>query len=340
MNSDTFAAQIEKQREEKALKILLKQKITLTELANRLDVSPKVAQAVVDRLSVKRHDIRTLQGELSVATASIPEVKERLVFNSKDLFNGKWHAFGVTGDNHLASKYSRLDVLNGLFDAYAAEGITTVFQTGNILDGECRFNKHDLLTRSGMEAQIEYLVEQWPARKGITTHFVVGDDHEGWWTQREGMNVGERIEDSFTRAGRKDMKYIGYMERDVEFKTTKGSCWGRVVHLGGGSSYAFSYAMQKLIESYQGGEKPQFVLAGHLHKFDWCFPREVHAIQTGTTEDQTPFMRKQKIQAHVGGLIIRFHQAETGEINRFMVEWMPWYDRKFHSSKAERFPRF
>ncbi len=41
-------------------------------------------------------------------------------------------------------------------------------------------------------------------------------------------------------------------------------------------------------------------------------------------------MRKKKIQAHVGGLIVCFYQAETGEVNRFRVGWILYYDRRFY----------
>jgi hypothetical protein len=319
------------ENELKARKLLLKKRLSLVDLSNGLGVAPKEAQRIVEKLQSSGYNVHILQGEVFLGP-ELPKT-DRLVIDSDDLFDGKWYRFGVTGDNHLASKYARLDVLRSAFDVWEREGITEVFQTGNILDGECRFNKHDLLTRSGMEAQIEYLLNEWPQKKGITTRFICGDDHEGWWSQREGVNVGERIEDVFKNAGREDLKYLGYMERDIEFKQSKGSTWGRIVHMGGGSSYAFSYAMQKLVESLQGGEKPAFILAGHLHKYDWCFPREVNAIQTACTQDQTPFMRKQKLQAHVGTLTTEFMQAQTGEITRFRTEWMNKYDRGFYEKK-------
>ena len=111
------------------------------------------------------------------------------------------------------------------------------------------------------------------------------------------------------------------------------------MHPGGGSAYAISYTAQKIVESLQGGEKPHFMLLGHYHKFNQGYPREVHTVQGGTTQDQTPFMRKQKIQAHVGFCIIRFHQAETGEINRFNVEWVPFYDKGFYE-KGDKYRRW
>src|ERR1700744_3704766 len=37
--------------------------------------------------------------------------------------------FGACGDNHLGSKYARLDVLNSLYDIYEKEGVDRVFNT-------------------------------------------------------------------------------------------------------------------------------------------------------------------------------------------------------------------
>lgn len=310
-------------------KLLLKRPYTLVELANKLNLAPRFIEESASRLKEKKHNI-SLEAD-SVSIEREPRPQERLVVNSRDFVtDGEWRKFGALGDTHLASKYSRLDVLRCAYKIYADEGITTVYHTGNIVDGECRFNKHDLLTRSGMAAQIEYLINEYPQSKGITTYFVVGDDHEGWWTQREGIDVGAYIQAEAEKAGRTDLVYIGYLERDIELKAKRGSAAMRIMHSGGGAAYAISYTTQKIVESLQGGEKPRILYVGHHHKFEHGYPREVHTIQTGTTEDQTPFMRKNKIQAHVGFTINKFHQADTGEINRFAVEFVPFYDREFY----------
>ena len=319
-------------------KLLLKRSYTLVELSNKLNVAPRVIEDSVGRLKLQNHNI-ALEPE-GISIEKTPQPMERLVVNSRDfVLDGEWRKFGALGDTHLASKYSRLDVLRCAYKIYEDEGITTVYHTGNIVDGECRFNKHDLLTRSGMAAQIEYLINEYPEIKGITTYFVVGDDHEGWWAQREGIDVGKYIQAEAEKAGRNDLQYIGYMERDIELKAKHGSAPIRIMHSGGGSAYAVSYTTQKIVESLQGGEKPRVLYVGHHHKFEHGYPREVHTVQTATTEDQTPFMRKNKIQAHVGVTINKFHQADTGEINRFSVEFIPWYDREFYF-KGEKYRRW
>jgi hypothetical protein len=238
--------------------------------------------------------------------------------------------YGVTADNHIGSKYERMDVLEALFDRYEDYGVKTVFQGGNILEGECSFNKFEVYVH-GVDDQVDNLIQKWPQRKGITTKFVTGDDHEGWYVQREHINIGDLIEAKAAKAGRKDLIHLGYMERDISLDQEKGSAIIRVIHAGGGSAYAVSYTSQKYAESLQGGEKPQIVLVGHFHKYEYGYPREIHMIQTGCTQDQTRFMRKKKLQAHVGGVVLWVTQNEIGVITKVRVEWIPFYDKKFYT---------
>lgn len=225
---------------------------------------------------------------------------------------------GATGDNHLGSKYARLDVLNDLYDRFAAEKVSVVLNTGNWIEGEARFNVHDLIPEAhGFDAQLRYLAEHYPVRKGISTYAVHGDDHEGWYGQRFGVDVGLRAAQVMREAGRRDWHDLGFMEANVILRNrnTGKEAAMLVVHPGGGSAYATSYTMQKLVESLDGGEKPAVLLAGHYHKLEVLNVRNVWAVQTGTTQDQTPFMRKKKLEAHVGGMVLRLEQdPETGAI--------------------------
>ena len=246
---------------------------------------------------------------------------------------GKKIKFGFVTDNHLGSKYERLDVLNAVYDRFAAEGITDVYNAGNVIDGEARFNKFDI-HKHGMEDQCKYFAEVYPKRKRMTTHFITGDDHEGWYVQREGVNIGKFMESKAIEAGRTDLKYIGHMEHDIIFKTEKGQAVMRVVHPGGGSSYAYSYTSQKIVESYTPGEKPHIVLGGHYHKACYNYIRGVHFLQGGTTMDQSPFMRKKRLEAHLGGWIVEFQQGENGVIQSFKCEWISFYGRDFYEKDS------
>jgi hypothetical protein len=136
------------------------------------------------------------------------------------------------------------------------------------------------------------------------------------------------------KAGRKDLHYLGHVEADIELKCGKGSAVGRLMHPGGGSAYALSYAPQKLVEAFQGGEKPAILWIGHYHKYDVCYPREVYCISGGCTCDQTAFLRKNKIAAHVGYGMVKVQQDRTdGRVVRIQHEFLARYNRGFYEKR-------
>lgn len=564
-----------------------KSQVSIEVLADKFDVAPKYITTALAALAAEGKNVDIAQGHV--------ELVRQLQPNSPSLidvkkFAGRTIRFGLTGDNHLGSKYYRADVLNALFDIWQEQGIDTVYQLGNMIDGDARFNKFDLIAH-GMQDQVDYFVEHWPHREGITTRFITGDDHEGWYVQREGVDIGAVIEGFARRAGRTDLEYLGHIEHDIVLQAKNGSSVMRLIHAGGGSAYATSYSVQKIVEcvpldtealtrtgwktqdqlnigdeilgfntetgkcewttidgfnqgrgevvtykndqfkvrctrnhkwvidlehragpnknsktptqyrretrelmtideiknnwrrarlvqaaeavegpgmlelshedwidrrgavgrvlsmtsterrgfvygmlvgegtltdsgslvfsqnpgevndafklacflegiatgtsrivskkingdekinarttvlrknrrmvnslqeisstvenvwcpttglgtwvmrqgdvititgnSYQGGEKPSILLVGHYHKAEYGYPREVHVVQCGTTEDQTPFMRKLKIQAHVGGWTISFDVDNNGLIHRFTPQFHPFYDRAFYEN--------
>jgi hypothetical protein len=310
-----------------------KKKATIQTLSDSLDRSGKSVREAIASLRADGHNVSVRDdGSCDLSGDVKPGSLVQTVHDITE-YTSRVRRFGVTSDNHLGRKHERRDVLNALYDLYEASGITEVYNAGNWIEGEARFNKYDINVY-GMDRQVDYWIEHYPQRKGITTHYVAGDDHEGWYQQREQVEIGKYAELRARAKGRKDLVYLGYVEADIELKAEHGSRIMRVLHPGGGSAYALSYSMQKMVESYQGGEKPCIVLAGHYHKFDYNYYREVFTVQTGCTCDQSIFMRKQKIQAHVGGCIVEFNQAPSGIINRFKVEWIPFYDRGFYVDKS------
>jgi hypothetical protein len=67
------------------------------------------------------------------------------------------------------------------------------------------------------------------------------------------------------------------------------------------------------------------------------YPREVWVVDTGTTCDQTGFMRKKLLQAMVGFCIVEVHRHPRGGVNRFRPEFLPFYDRGFYGDKRRTF---
>jgi predicted phosphodiesterase len=318
----------------KVMSIIKKRAMSPDEIAEELDLKPSERYLVLDALEQLQDEkfaveLRT-DGRYVLAADVAPG--GRAAQKMQDRGDG-WSVLGFVSDTHLGSPHERLDVLNKLYDIYAEEGVTNVYHGGNWIEGESRFNRHDVKV-FGMTAQLDYFLEYYPVRPGITTHYVAGDDHEGWYQQRERVIIGEYLEEKALKVGRADLHYLGYVEADVELTTPSGaSTCLRVMHGGGGSAYAYSYVLQKQVESYQGGEKPSILCMGHHHKFDYCYPRNVHAFMPGCTEDQSIFMRKKKIEAHVGGVLVRLKQSpEDGHVTRFDCCWMPFYDRGYYQN--------
>jgi hypothetical protein len=311
------------------LKALFKRKDvqTFEDLSNQLDCGIGKVKQLIGELVSQGHNFK-VNGE-TIIFSHLIEKSESRVMDVEKMSTG-FYRFGVTGDNHLCSRYERLDVLNNLYDLFAGEGITRVFNTGNWIDGEARFNKHDLKVH-GLDNQINYFLENYPQRKGVQTDYITGDDHEGWYTQREGINVGMYAENKARKAGREDLGFLGHMEADVILKASQGETILRVLHPGGGSAYAISYTSQKIVESYSSGEKPHILLDGHYHKAGYNYIRGVHVVQTGCTQDQTPFMRKKRLAAHLGGWIIEFSVDDQGAITRFKQEFIPFYDNGYYT---------
>lgn len=305
-----------------------KQKWTIAQLTDHFSCGVTKITDALHELRAQGKNIKMLPSGIELPQQLEQEQDPVVIDTSK--FIGKTLKFGITGDNHLCSKYERLDVLNALFDIWEREGVTEVLQCGNMIDGEARFNKFDIHT-VGMDAQVAYFIAHWPQRKGITTKFVTGDDHEGWYVQREGVDIGKYIEMQARTAGRTDLIHLGYMERNLIFTTGKTKQVIRLIHAGGGAPYAISYAPQKIVESLQGGEKPNILLIGHHHKYDVCYPREVYTVMVGCTQDQTPFMRKQKIGAHLGGVTLEVTIGQDGFFHNITHRWHPFFDRDFYT---------
>ena len=244
---------------------------------------------------------------------------------------------GVISDTHYGSKYARHDVVEDLYRWFEAEGIDRVYHCGNWIDGQSHFNKYDLSPEAhGMQAQLDLFVAEYPHRTGITTYYVAGDDHEGWYAQREGVDIGRMLEDTARRRGRDDLVYLGYKEAFVTLEHSKTKNHSRMLvdHPGGGSAYADSYAAQKRVEAAQPGEKPGIWLFGHWHKLGYFCPRGVHVLLAGCTKDLDPFGRKKGLRYDVGGTILEMRQDERGAIVECTPRIRHYFDRGYHAGTA------
>ncbi len=254
-----------------------------------------------------------------------------------DVLDGdEWTRIGLVADTHLCCKEERLDALHAQYDLFENEGIKDVFHAGNIVDGYIPKINGGSVYETSIDGQAQYCVDQYPRRNGVTTHFITGNDHEGWF-QKEGFNFGAYLEFVANTNGRNDLKYLGHVEADIELVAKNGKTpagrrqFMKIQHPGGGSAYARSYKGQKMVESFQGGEKPAILVQGHYHVSGYSYDRNVHIIGMPGFQDQTIFGRTKHLRYEIGGVILSFKlSSETGTITRLQPEFFMFYDRGFY----------
>lgn len=319
---------------ENLLDLLKKSPLSIPEIEMKVEGTASAIKVMLDDMEDRGINIHCFGDKWSVSRVIAPQRFTAASFDYRSRKDNTF-VFGFTSDNHLGSKYERLDVLHELYDWFAIKRVDRVFNAGNWIEGEARFNKFDIHVY-GMENQIDYLVANYPQRKGITTYAVAGDDHEGWYSQKEGVNIGRFAERSMREAGRYDWVDMGYQEAYANLVNANSGMSTTLLntHPGGGSAYATSYKSQKAVEAFEGGEKPAILLQGHYHKLLFMMTRSVWVIQTGCTKDQDSFMRKNMISAHIGGGIASLTQDPiTGAITNCAVEFKQWFNRGHYNNR-------
>jgi hypothetical protein len=263
--------------------------------------------------------------EYAPPMGSLEGAKWELISNADNTYR-----FAAFGDLHAASKYARWDVRKELTKLAEEFGAQAILDTGNWIDGERDFNRYDL-EAVGLDPQLQVLAKNYPKTK-IPTYAITGADHEGWYTKSEAIDTGRYCE-SVMRSHGHAWTNLGYIESDILLKNANSGKTAvmRLIHPGGGSAYALSYRPQKIIESLEGGEKPDVLLIGHYHKLEAGLIRNVWYAQTGCQQDQTPFLRTKSIEAHVGGLLIEMLQdPKDGSITAFKPDMRRYFNRAYY----------
>jgi hypothetical protein len=228
--------------------------------------------------------------------------------------------FGVISDLHVGSLYHHPAALNAYYAAAAEFGALDVLCAGDVLDGWKVYRGQEFELRDcGFDAQLERFANEAPKTGVIETHFICGN-HDLSFKSLAGVGVGQAIE-----SVRRDWHHVGDESGRVELRSKSGAAIAvDMVHPGGGGSYAQSYRLQKEIEAIEGGRKPGIYVQGHYHK-SAMLPsyRNVCALQGGTFQRQTPFMRRLAAAAHVGGWLVEVQPGDGW--NRIRAEFVAFY---------------
>jgi hypothetical protein len=297
-------------------------------IAKELKMSPGTVQYYLEKLVLPGALPPPEAPEIQIAKKTPAEFGR---LDLKHIDSGDWVRLGLVADTHLGCQEARLDVLHAQYDLFEREGIRHVLHAGNLVDGFIpKINAASVFVLTP-DDQAQYAIDNYPARRGIVTHFITGDDHEGWWI-KQGLNWGVLLKHMANAQGRADLDYIGHVEADVEIKCphAKKNPIIKVQHPGGGSCYARSYAPQRTVESFTGGEKPDILIQGHYHVSGYWNERNVHTITLPGMEDQTIFARKKRLRMEVGAALLEFKVNELGVITRCRCEFNMYFDRAYY----------
>lgn len=296
------------------LQDLIKRPCDRDNLMVMLDVTPNVLDAMIADLKNEGYHILEHNGKVELAKVIAQAEPQEI--------DVKWEGnrqirFGVVSDNHINSKYTQITLLHEAYDRFQQEGIKHVYNAGDIDEGEQMRKGHQYECYSqGADDHVDEIVRVYPFKKGITTHFITGN-HDASFIKLSGIDIGRQIANQ-----RPDMNYLG--KDDVIVNLTP-NCKLEVMHPSGGTAYAWSFRPQKIAESIEGGTKPNVLLIGHYHKAEYLFYRNIHILQCGTTQAQTPWMRSKALFASLGYWIVELDITDEGQIDACRSTFFPNY---------------
>lgn len=232
---------------------------------------------------------------------------------------GKHFKFGYYSDPHCGERHFHEDLWEQMIVTFKKEGIQTVYCPGDNLEGMSGRPGHIYeLAHIGATAQLNYATSLFNLGDSLRFYIIDGN-HDQWFKEKNnaGLVAGAELERRC-----KNVTFLGEWEADIKLAPNVVM---KLYHGADGTAYADSYKLQKLIESLEGGKKPQLILSGHYHKQVAIFRRNVFGFECGTLCGQTRFMRGKKLPAHVGFGIIEIWVDKTG-ISRLRHEFFPYFD--------------
>lgn len=297
----------------KELLPFIKKGARLLDISGAMKISARKTKELIKEAKKRGYNVQMVGDKYTLCTVTIPEQNNFAV----EWKGEKIIRFGLMGDTQLGCIDTQITHLHTLYDIYQSEGITQVYHTGDITDGEKMRPGHEYeLYVHGADAQVAHTVDVYPVRPGIVTDFITGN-HDYSFIRTIGLDIGKQI-----ATQRPDMRYLGYGSSFIELSP---NCTMELRHPEDGTSYALSYKTQKIIEAMSGGEKPNILAVGHYHKMEQLFYRNVHAFQTACLCAQTRWMRGKSIAAAVGGWLVELHVDDEGSITRITPTFFPFY---------------
>lgn len=265
---------------------------TVEALAEAVDRSPGTVRRWLAELQTAGHPVVEVHGRFMLERHPTPTEGEHTLSAPAD----RVVRIGLVSDTHLGSRYQQLTYLARCYEWFAREDVTDVYHAGDMVDGIGVYRgQHAEVFLHSYGEQVDYAVEHYPQVEGITTHVIAGN-HDLAAVKAGGVDPVRAI-----ATQRKDIKHLGAFSAWI---TIGEALRLYLLHPDGGGSYAVSYRLQKIIESFEGGRKPHILVAGHWHQRTYVDARNVDAYMPGCFQFQTPYETRKALQPRIGALLL------------------------------------
>ena len=281
---------------------------TVDQLCEKLDRSPQTVKKWLDELQNKGYNIQQHGYKVCCLRNIVPA--EALI---QAHVSGTHTKIGIVADTHLGSKYQQLTHLKEFYAICDESNVGDIFHVGDLVAG--LHHRHDIFLHEAQD-QIDYAVAHYPKRGSGKQTKIISGNHDLWFVQDGGIDPVKAVAKE-----RSDIEFLGEYSAYVELKD---SVWLYLLHPDKGAAYADSYRLQKLIESFDGGDKPHMAVMGHFHRALYLNSRNVDGLLAGCFEGQTDYLRRKAVQPRVGGWIIEIDFNKDNTLRRVKPEFISW----------------
>lgn len=230
-------------------------------------------------------------------------------------FDGEQITLGILTDTHIGSSYTDEGHVASAIAEFNRVGVDAILHAGDVTEGMSGRDGHVYeLSRIGYKAQRDAAVELF--KQADARLYFISGNHDRWYLKKGDIGA-DIVGDIAEKIG---ATHLGHDEGDTVINGIVVRLW----HGEDAGSYAVSYRLQKIVESFTGGEKPNVLICGHTHKAAYLFDRNVHVISAGALQGQSKWMRGKRLAAHRGFWVARLTIAEN-EVKSFSPTWYPIY---------------
>ena len=223
-------------------------------------------------------------------------------------------SFVAISDTRLGSKSQQLAILKDIYKKAQEMGIKNVILCGNISAGLKPMSDESNFI-DDTQAQIDYIVDNFPKVEGITTYFISGklDDKH---ISKKNINIGKRIADR-----RPDMVYLGEDICDIKIERVKM----QVMNSKLSKTYTASYRTQQTIDAYRSEDKPDILLYGGLLQMEKYTYRGVNCITTPSVCATDNEMKTKRYANTIGAWYVTVKTNEKGLLEKVNAMNSPYY---------------